>query len=401
MEPGPGDAADADGGQPDVPHELRQGGPAPGARVRPLEPARRGLRRRPAPGRGLPLRLRRARPLGHAAQRQRRHRRLHRPRLGQHVPPVYEGEIAGPALGVDAQAFDENGRPVVGELGELVITKPMPSMPVRFWNDPGDERYRSAYFDLFPGVWRQGDWIRFTDYGSCVITGRSDATLNRAGVRFGTSEIYVVVEQFRRSPTASSCTSRTMRAARASSSCSSRSADGAQLDDDLRGDDRTRAAHRAVAAPRPGHDRRRPGDPSHADRQEARDPGQAHPPGPRRGRGRQPRRARRSVVDRRVRSLRGRPARSLRRASQPAQRRAAAATLGLQVARSGGFARFSVRRLYTGAGKMPRKYGVFARSVAILAYRKCPKSPPSVIDSPLRGWVYALYNWRSQYGSSA
>ncbi len=114
---------------------------------------------------------------------------------GSMFVPVYEGEIAAPALGVDAQAFDENGRPVVGELGELVITKPMPSMPVRFWNDPGDERYRAAYFDLFPGVWRQGDWIRFTDYGSCVITGRSDATLNRAGVRFGTSEIYVVVEQ--------------------------------------------------------------------------------------------------------------------------------------------------------------------------------------------------------------
>jgi acetoacetyl-CoA synthetase len=84
---------------------------------------------------------------------------------------------------------------VVGELGELVVTRPMPSMPVRFWNDPGDERYRSAYFDLYPGIWRQGDWILFTERGSCVITGRSDATLNRGGVRLGTSELYAVVEE--------------------------------------------------------------------------------------------------------------------------------------------------------------------------------------------------------------
>jgi acetoacetyl-CoA synthetase len=83
----------------------------------------------------------------------------------------------------------------VGELGEMVVGEPMPSMPVRFWNDPGDERYRSSYFDLYPGVWRQGDWILFTERGSCVITGRSDATLNRGGVRMGTSELYAVVEE--------------------------------------------------------------------------------------------------------------------------------------------------------------------------------------------------------------
>ena len=77
----------------------------------------------------------------------------------------------------------------------MVITEPMPSMPVRFWNDPGDGRYRAAYFDDYPGVWRQGDWIRFTERGSCVITGRSDATLNRGGVRMGTSELYAVVEE--------------------------------------------------------------------------------------------------------------------------------------------------------------------------------------------------------------
>ena len=114
---------------------------------------------------------------------------------GMPLQPVYAGEMTGCLLGVDARAFDPDGREVVGELGEMVICKPMPSMPVGFWNDPGDERYRSTYFDMFPGVWRQGDWIMFTERGSCVITGRSDATLNRGGVRLGTGELYAVVEE--------------------------------------------------------------------------------------------------------------------------------------------------------------------------------------------------------------
>jgi acetoacetyl-CoA synthetase len=114
---------------------------------------------------------------------------------GHHMAPVYEGEIASRCLGVDAKALDADGNEVVGELGELVITEPMPSMPVRFWNDPGDERYRASYFEQYPGIWRQGDWVRFTERGSCVITGRSDATLNRGGVRLGTSELYAVVEE--------------------------------------------------------------------------------------------------------------------------------------------------------------------------------------------------------------
>jgi acetoacetyl-CoA synthetase len=113
---------------------------------------------------------------------------------GSPLQPVYRGEIAGRCLAVDVAAYDEGGRPVVGELGELVIRSPMPSMPVGFWNDPGDERYRAAYFEYFPGVWRHGDWIMFTERGSCVITGRSDATLNRGGVRLGTGEVYSVVE---------------------------------------------------------------------------------------------------------------------------------------------------------------------------------------------------------------
>jgi acetoacetyl-CoA synthetase len=113
---------------------------------------------------------------------------------GSPLQPVYRGEIAGRCLAVDVAAYDEDARPVVGELGELVIRSPMPSMPVGFWNDPGDERYRAAYFEHFPGVWRHGDWIMFTERGSCVITGRSDATLNRGGVRLGTGEVYSVVE---------------------------------------------------------------------------------------------------------------------------------------------------------------------------------------------------------------
>ena len=114
---------------------------------------------------------------------------------GSPLQPVYRGEIAGRCLAVDTAAFDPMGNEVVGELGELVIRRPMPSMPVRFWNDPDGERYRSAYFDEFPGVWRHGDWILFTERGSCVITGRSDATLNRGGVRMGTAEFYTVVEE--------------------------------------------------------------------------------------------------------------------------------------------------------------------------------------------------------------
>jgi acetoacetyl-CoA synthetase len=114
---------------------------------------------------------------------------------GGPLQPVYAGEIAGRCLAVDAAAFDSSGREVVGELGELVIRAPMPSMPVGFWNDAGDERYHASYFEDYPGVWRHGDWILFTERGSCIITGRSDATLNRGGVRMGTGEFYEVVEE--------------------------------------------------------------------------------------------------------------------------------------------------------------------------------------------------------------
>jgi acetoacetyl-CoA synthetase len=114
---------------------------------------------------------------------------------GSFAQPVYEGEISGRCPGVATMAFDADGNEVINELGELVITEPMPSMPVALWNDPDGERYRSSYFDRYPGVWRQGDWIMFTERGSCVITGRSDATLNRGGVRLGTGEFYALLEQ--------------------------------------------------------------------------------------------------------------------------------------------------------------------------------------------------------------
>jgi acetoacetyl-CoA synthetase len=110
--------------------------------------------------------------------------------------PVWEGEISCRHLGCAIEAFDASGRPLVGEQGELVIAKPMPSMPVGFWNDPDGARYREAYFGDFPGVWRHGDWITISERGSCVITGRSDATLKRGGVRIGTAEFYAVVESF-------------------------------------------------------------------------------------------------------------------------------------------------------------------------------------------------------------
>ena len=110
--------------------------------------------------------------------------------------PVREGRISGRVLGAKVEAFDAAGRPVVGEQGELVITEPMPSMPVGFWGDADGSRYRAAYFEDFPGVWRHGDWITLDDDGSCVISGRSDSTLNRGGVRLGTSEFYSVVEGF-------------------------------------------------------------------------------------------------------------------------------------------------------------------------------------------------------------
>lgn len=113
---------------------------------------------------------------------------------GVRTVPVWPGELSAPFLGVALDAWDESGNPVRGEVGELVVTKPMPSMPVGFWNDSDGSRYRSAYFEMFPGVWRHGDWITLTDHGSVIVHGRSDSTLNRHGIRMGSADIYQAVE---------------------------------------------------------------------------------------------------------------------------------------------------------------------------------------------------------------
>ena len=107
--------------------------------------------------------------------------------------PVYRGELQGRALGAKVEAWDEDGNAVVDEVGELVITEPMPSMPIYFWDDEDGEKLRESYFDMFPGVWRHGDWIRITERGTAVISGRSDSTINRGGIRMGTAEIYRAV----------------------------------------------------------------------------------------------------------------------------------------------------------------------------------------------------------------
>jgi len=107
---------------------------------------------------------------------------------------VWPGEISCRTLGTAAEAFDPSGQRVIGSQGELVLTQPLPSMPVGLWGDADGSRYRDTYFSRFPGVWCHGDWVTFTERGSCIIHGRSDATLNRGGVRMGTAELYAVVE---------------------------------------------------------------------------------------------------------------------------------------------------------------------------------------------------------------
>jgi len=115
--------------------------------------------------------------------------------LGNPAAPVYRGELQTRGLGMAVEVWDEAGRPVVGEKGELVCTRAFPSMPVGFWDDPDGARYRAAYFEHFPGVWRHGDWAELTERGGLIVYGRSDATLNPGGVRIGTAEIYRQVEQ--------------------------------------------------------------------------------------------------------------------------------------------------------------------------------------------------------------
>ena len=115
---------------------------------------------------------------------------------GNPLVPVWAGEISMSCLGVALDAWGDDGKPVRGDVGELVVTQPMPSMPLQFVNDPDDALYRAAYFEKFPNAWTHGDWITITDHGSIIVHGRSDATLNRNGVRMGSAEIYGVVDSF-------------------------------------------------------------------------------------------------------------------------------------------------------------------------------------------------------------
>jgi acetoacetyl-CoA synthetase len=161
--------------------------------------------------------------------------------------PVRSGIISGRCLGAAVESWDEDGKPVTGQVGELVLTQPMPSMPVGFWNDPDGARYRESYFDMYPGIWRHGDWIEMLPDGACVIYGRSDATLNRGGVRMGTSEFYRAVEAFEE--VADSLVVDTGRlGAEGRLILFVVPADGAELDDDLAG--RLRSALRAQLSPR-------------------------------------------------------------------------------------------------------------------------------------------------------
>jgi len=114
---------------------------------------------------------------------------------GNPLEPVWRGEIQGPVLGMAVDVWSEDGRPVRGEKGELVCTRPFPTQPLMFWNDPDGRKYRAAYYERFPGVWHHGDFAEWTEHGGIVIHGRSDATLNPGGVRIGTAEIYAQVEK--------------------------------------------------------------------------------------------------------------------------------------------------------------------------------------------------------------
>ena len=174
------------------PPAMKAGSDRASARLSQL--ARSGRPARRSRSRRLRLGLRRGQARRLARVDERRDRRRTAFVGGCPLLPVHAGELQARALGRAVEAFDEDGRSVVGETGELVLTAPLPSMPLFFWNDPDGTRYRESYFETYPGVWRHGDWIRITERGSAVIEGRSDSTLNRQGIRFGTSELYRVVE---------------------------------------------------------------------------------------------------------------------------------------------------------------------------------------------------------------
>ncbi len=216
---------------------------------------------------------------------------------GAPTVPIWPGEISVRCLGVAMEAWDEEGKPVYGEVGELVVHRPMPSMPVCLWDDPSGERYRDAYFSKYPDAWRQGDWITITERGSVVIHGRSDSTLNRNGVRMGSADIYAAVE------TISEVTEALVIGAEQPDGTYWMPLfvvldEGRFLDDALVRPDPHGDPEEGLPAPRARRGDRGAGHPAHAHRQEARGPREADPPGRTARAGGQPggRRRRRSAA---------------------------------------------------------------------------------------------------------
>ena len=204
---------------------------------------------------------------------------------------MYKGELQGRALGAKVEAFDEDGSPVIDEVGELVISEPMPSMPVFFWGDEDGSRYRASYFEMYPGIWRHGDWIEITSRGTAIIYGRSDSTINRGGIRMGTAEIYravadlpevldsLVVDVPRPGTEGWMPLFVVLR-------------EDAELDDDLTGEIKRRIREQCSPRHVPNEIFQIKEVPAHAERQGPRGPGQADPDGRSAREGRQPRLAR-------------------------------------------------------------------------------------------------------------
>ncbi len=202
--------------------------------------------------------------------------------------PVYLGELQARSLGAPVEAWDPDGKPLIDEVGELVITEPMPSMPIFLWGDEDGSRLRDSYFSMYPGVWRHGDWIEITSRGTAIIYGRSDSTINRGGVRMGTSEIYravlevpdvvdaLVVDLPREGTDGWMPLFVVLR-------------DGIDLSDDLVGRDQAADPRGLLAAPRAQRDPADPGGAADAVGQGARGAGQADPDGHASGAGREPR----------------------------------------------------------------------------------------------------------------
>ena len=231
--------------------------------------------------------------------------------------PVYEGELQARSLGASVEAWDPEGRPLIGEVGELVITEPMPSMPLYLWNDPDGERYRESYFSTYPGIWRHGDWIEITERGTAIISGRSDSTINRGGVRMGTAEIYravlavdevvdaLVVDVPREGGDDWMPLFVVLR-------------EGTELDEDAAEADPHADPRGRLAAPRAERDRGREGGAAHAVGQGARAAGQADPDGDAAGEGGEPRLAREPGGAGLLRQLGGAPLARRRRLRSPA-----------------------------------------------------------------------------------